>query len=135
MHRSSKLRPCLALVLAVVVGAASLPGASARAAMIPTEQAVTSVAPPTKREQVLAFLTRDDVVRQMVALGVDPAEAAARARALSDAELGRIAGELERLPAGQSAIGTVVGAALVVFLVLLLTDILGLTDVFPFVRR
>ena len=78
---------------------------------------------------------RDDVRRQMVALGVEPAEAAARAAALSDPKVREIAGQLDRLPAGQSAVGAVVGAALLIFLVLLITDLLGLTDVFPFVNR
>jgi hypothetical protein len=46
-----------------------------------------------------------------------------------------IAGRLDQLPAGQSAVGAVVGAILIIFLVLLITDLLGLTNVFPFVRR
>ena len=71
----------------------------------------------------------------MAALGVDPAEAARRVGGLSDAEVQRIAGELDRLPAGQGAVGAVIGAALLIFIVLLITDLLGLTDVFPFVRR
>lgn len=41
-----------------------------------------------------------------------------------------MAEQLEQLPAGAS----VVGALLVVFIVLLVTDILGLTNVFPFTR-
>jgi hypothetical protein len=46
-----------------------------------------------------------------------------------------IAGQLDQLPAGQSAIGAVVGAILIIFLVLLVTDLLGLTNVFPFVNH
>jgi hypothetical protein len=38
------------------------------------------------------------------------------------------------MPAGQDALGTVVGAALVVFIVLLITDIACLTRVFDFTR-
>lgn len=135
MFRSSRLRRHLSLVLAIVIGVVSLPVGTARAALVSTEQAVLSSAPLADRQRVMAFLNREDVVRQLVTLGIDPAEATARVGALSDAELSRIAGELERLPAGQSAIGAVVGAAVLIFLVLLITDILGLTDVFPFVRR
>jgi hypothetical protein len=71
----------------------------------------------------------------MAALGVDPNEAAARVAALSDAQVREIAGQIDQLPAGQSAIGAVVGAIVIIFLVLLVTDLLGLTNVFPFVRR
>ncbi len=39
------------------------------------------------------------------------------------------------LPAGGSAVGAIVGAGLVIFIVLLITDILGYTNVFTFVRR
>jgi hypothetical protein len=46
-----------------------------------------------------------------------------------------VAEQLERLPAGGSAVGVIIGAALIVFLVLLATDILGYTDVFPFVKK
>ena len=89
----------------------------------------------SERDRVAAFLARDDVRAQMAALGVDPAEAARRVAGLSDAEVQRIAGQLDQLPAGQSALGAVIGAALLIFIVLLVTDLLGLTDVFPFVRR
>ena len=39
------------------------------------------------------------------------------------------------MPAGQGAIGVIIGAALIIFLVLLITDIVGITDVFPFVKK
>jgi hypothetical protein len=83
----------------------------------------------------MAFLERADVREQIVALGVDPNEAAARVQALSDAQVRQIAGQLDQLPAGQSAVGIIVGAILLVFLILLLTDLLGLTNVFPFVNH
>jgi hypothetical protein len=130
-----QLRRQVALVLAVVLFALTGPIDAARAALITTEQAMTAEAVTSERERVAAFLARDDVQTQMVALGVDPSEAARRVAGLSDAEVQQIAGHLDRLPAGQSAVGAVLGAALFIFLVLLITDLLGLTDVFPFVRR
>jgi hypothetical protein len=111
-----------------------MPLGAARAAVVTTDQ-VLSESGATDRERVLAFLDRADVRDQIVALGVDPAEAAARVAALSDAQVREIAGKIDQLPAGQSAIGVVVGAILVIFLVLLVTDLLGLTDVFPFIRH
>jgi hypothetical protein len=130
-----QLRRRVALVLAVVLFALTGPIDAARAALITTEQAMTAEAVTSERERVAAFLARDDVQTQMVALGVDPSEAARRVAGLSDAEVQQIAGHLDRLPAGQRAVGAVLGAALFIFLVLLITDLLGLTDVFPFVRR
>jgi hypothetical protein len=118
-------------VMLVIAG----PLGAARAALVPTEQVVAARSVAADRAQVAAFLGRDDVRRQMVALGVDPAEAEARLAGLSDSDVRTIAGQLDRLPAGQSAVGALIGAAVFIFLVLLITDLLGLTDVFPFVRR
>jgi hypothetical protein len=135
MRAMPQLRRSVALVLAVVVGMLTGPIDAARAALVSTEQAIAGEVAGGERERVAAFLAREEVRAQMAALGVDPAEAARRVGGLSDAEVQRIAGELDRLPAGQGAVGAVIGAALLIFIVLLITDLLGLTNVFPFVRR
>jgi hypothetical protein len=128
-------RRLLALSLAALMFALTGPIDAARAALVTTEQAIGPAAQVDARARVDAFLARDDVRRQMAVLGVDPAEAARRVASLSDAEVQKIAGQLDRLPAGQSAVAAVIGAALIVFLVLLVTDLLGLTHIFPFVRH
>ena len=69
--------------------------------------------------------------RDTLARGVSPQDAQARAAALTDAEAAELAARIDELPAG--GIG-IVGAILIVFLVLLLTDILGYTKIFPFTR-
>ena len=130
-----QLRRGVALVVAVVMLVISMPLGTAQAALVSTEQMVAAGDGAADRARVLAFLERADVREQIVALGVDPDEAAARVAALSDAQVREIAGQLDRLPAGQSAIGIIVGAILIIFLVLLLTDLLGLTNVFPFVNH
>ena len=134
MNGFRRLRRGVALLLAVVMLAISMPLGTARAAVVTTDQGLADSS-ATDRERVLAFLDRAEVREQIVALGVDPAEAAARVAALSDAQVQEIAGQLDQLPAGQSAVGVVVGAILIIFLVLLVTDLLGLTDVFPFVNH
>ncbi len=135
MDRLRQLRRGVALVVALAVLVASLPLGTVQAALVSTEQLLAAGDGAAERARVLAFVERADVREQMVALGVDPDEAAARVQALSDAQVREIAGQLDRLPAGQSAIGIIVGAILLVFLVLLLTDLLGLTNVFPFVNH
>jgi hypothetical protein len=130
-----QLRRGVALVLAVVMLVISMPLGVAQAALVSTEQVLAAAEGAADRVRVLAFLDRAEVRAQIAALGVDPNEAAARVAALSDAQVREIAGQLEQLPAGQSAVGAVVGAIIIIFLVLLVTDLLGLTNVFPFVRR
>ena len=39
-----------------------------------------------------------------------------------------------QMPAGGSALGTIAVVSLIAFLVLLFTDIMGYTDIFPFTR-
>lgn len=83
-----------------------------------------------QQERLAVLLERSDVQARLKAYGVDPAEAQARVAALSDAEAARLAARIDELPAG----GDVLGVALIVFLVLLFTDIMGYTKVFPFTR-
>jgi hypothetical protein len=135
MNGLRQLRRGVALVLAVVMFVLSMPLGAANAALVSTEQVLEQRDGAAERARVLAFLDRAEVREQIVALGVDPIEAAARVRALSDAQVREIAGQLDQLPAGQSAVGAVLGVILIIFLILLVTDLLGLTDVFPFVRR
>jgi cytochrome c1 len=130
-----QLRRQVALALAVVMFVLTGPIDAAHAALVTTGQAIEAGAAEGERDRVAAFLAREDVRAQMVALGVDPVEAVNRVAGLSDAEVRQIAGNLDQLPAGQSAVGAVIGAALLIFLILLITDLLGLTNVFPFVRR
>jgi hypothetical protein len=135
MNGLRQLRRGVALVLAVTMLVISMPLGVAQAALVSTEQVLAQGDGATDRARVLAFLDRAEVREQIAALGVDPNEAAARVAALSDAQVREIAGQLDRLPAGQGAVAAVVGAILIIFLVLLVTDLLGLTNVFPFVNH
>jgi len=96
------------------------------AAVIDTQQAATMDVREQRLAGVNATLAREDVRRAMIGLGVDPAEAQQRVASLSDAELTRLEGQLQQLPAGGTALG-LVGA---VFLVLLLLEITGVVDIF-----
>jgi len=130
-----RLVKALSPAAAVLVALTAWPLGLAHAGLIPTEQVIAGEPAAAERERVVAFLERHEVRAQMVALGVDPAEAMARVQALSDEEIRQVAGHLDELPAGQDAVGALIGAAVLIFLVLLITDLLGLTDVYPFVRR
>lgn len=130
----SPFHRAVALPLAAAMLVAALPTAPARAGLVATETVIDAAAAAVDRDRVMAFLERDEVRRQMSALGVAPEEAAARVAGLSDAEIARIAGQLSDMPAGGDGLGTIVGAAVLIFVVLLITDIAGLTKVFPFTR-
>lgn len=120
------------LIVAMVLG--SLPVAVAAPAsdggLVGTQAALDAEHTTDARERIHDVLARDDVREQLKAQGVDPADVEARVAALSDAEARQMADQLEEMPAGAS----VVGALFAVFVILLVTDILGLTNVFPFTR-
>jgi len=125
----------LAAPMAALMFMMSVPIGIANAGLVSTEQVVEHEAAAADRERVFDFLARQDVRAQMTEFGVDPAMAEARVAGLSDAEICKVAGRIDQVPAGQDVLGAVLSTALVIFVVLLITDILGLTDVFPFVRR
>lgn len=120
------------LIASVVMASLTLAGMplTAQAGIVSTEQTMANSAGEASRERVTAFLARDDVRGALQAHGVSAADASARVQAMSDAEVAQLAARVDQAPAG----GDVVGVLFTVFLVLLITDIFGLTKVFPFTR-
>lgn len=104
----------------------SLVANTASAGVIGTQQAMSAELRSAKETRVRSSLARDDVRQAMQQLGVDPVDAEARVASLSDAELLQLEGQLDRLPAGGDALA-VIG---VVFLVLLILELVGVTNVF-----
>ena len=100
-------------------------GLPVQAGMLPTGAA------NPERARVLTVLERSDVQAQLQANGVNPADVKARVAAMTDDEVAQLAGQIDSLPAGGA---DVLGVILVVFLVLLITDILGFTKIFPFTK-
>jgi len=127
----------LCLPLAALLLLVSMPwSTTAQAALVTTDQVITDPAAAAgNREKVAHFLQQGTVREQLVAMGVDPYDVEARLAALSPAELAQLSARIDQMPAGEGAIEAVVVALLIVFLVLLITDLAGLTDVFPFVKK
>ena len=100
----------------------------ASAGVVATDElATTSV----EKERVKGFLDRAEVRAHLQNMGVDADSARARVDALTDAEANDLAARIDQLPAGGA---DVLGVLLFIFIVLLITDILGLTRIFPFTR-
>ena len=123
------MRRLVSILLIVSLTGMGLP-LSAQAGMLPTDSVVASPA----KERVTSFLNRSDVRAQLESMGVNPADAKARVATLTDDEAARLAAKIDNLPAGGDAAGALIGALLIVFIVLLITDILGVTHVFPFTK-
>lgn len=102
-------------------------GPIAQAGVISTGAALQMQARQHQLERVDTFLARDDVRRTLIRHGVDPHHAKQRVNALTEAELARLAGRVDELPAGGVGVIEVLGITAVVLLVL---ELLGVTNVF-----
>lgn len=118
------LSPLTSIVLstALLVNAAPV-----QAAMVSTEILLAQEAQASQITEVQAYLAREDVQRQMQALGVDPATAANRVAAMTASELSQVQQHIKDAPAGAGAAGLV----LTVLLILILLELLGAINIFP----
>ena len=126
-----RLQRILVFVLSLCIVNAGMIQA-VHAGMISTEEVArhsVSSQPESGHARLASALERADVRAEMERMGVDPALASKRVAALTDAEASKLADQINSAPAGG-----IIEAILFVFFVLLITDILGFTKVFPFTR-
>ena len=130
----STLRP-IGVFMAIFMFVLSGPFQSAMAAMVGTEAVIDIERSRDARDDLQSLLAREDVQRLMVAQGIDVQEAKNRINSLTDKEAIQAADHFQELDAGGSSFLTaLLIVALIIFLVLLVTDIAGYTDIFPFVK-
>lgn len=98
-----------------------------------TELVLGSPVTISSQDKVSQFVARDDVAKAFEEMGVDPKMIELKIASLSDDEINTIASNIDTLPAGGDG-GSIIGALVFIFVVLLITDILGLTKVFNFTR-
>jgi hypothetical protein len=123
-------RRAVAAIAATCVLGTSLPVMAEQVpapSLITTDEAIHA----SVQQRVGALLARAEVRESLAARGVDAAQVEARVAALTDSEARLLADQLDRLPAGASEI---LGILFAIFIILLITDILGLTKVFPFTK-
>jgi hypothetical protein len=129
---TTRTKRTLATLVAISLSFAGLvqaaPITTAAPALIGTEQAAAAQPGRALIEQALA---RADVAAALQARGVSVDAARERVAALTDAEAAQLATQIDQAPAGADG---VLGTIVFIFVLLLITDILGLTKVFPFTR-
>lgn len=119
-------------VASLVIASTALMGLplTAQASIVSTDEAISVGVADANRDKVAAFLAREDVRTALQAQGVSGTSAIDRVKAMSDSEVAQLASRVDQAPAG----GEILGILFTVFIVLLITDILGLTKIFPFTR-
>lgn len=96
------------------------------AAMIGTQPAVTMEQRAEYVSDIKGWLAQDEVRKQLVELGVDPADASERVASMTAEELQALHTRIDELPAGAGVI-EVIG---IVFVVLLILELVGVTNIF-----
>ncbi len=115
------------LVSLAMLNTYSLPAYSG---VVTTEQLIQQQLESMDRDELVSLLDRSEVRQQLVDRGVDPEYARQRIAALSDAQIEQIKSEVDQLPAGSG----VVGILIAVLLVLIILDIIGVTNIFSFIH-
>jgi hypothetical protein len=118
------------LVLLCALFLTLLPATPVLAGMLDTQTLITAAGAESERAALAQRLGSEEMRHALSRMGVDPADAQGRVDRLTDAEVADLNARLDQLPVGAGALEVV----LILFLVFVITDALGITDIFAFVR-
>lgn len=130
MKTTSRFTRLLALLLSALTLFISLQSSVAHAAVVSTQTLLQEQQTQFDRAQLRALLEREQAMEALQSLGVDPEMVQDRVASMTAEELAQFNQQVEQMQAGGSALGVVV----LVFLILILLDLLGATDIFPAIR-
>jgi len=122
-------------LMTVVFGFLCLFAAPAQAAMVGTADILQVRGDDPVPRQSLVDQDRQHIAQKLQAWGVAPDEAQARVDAMTDGEVLRLAGAIDQMPAGAGVLEFLAVVALLALITLVITDIVGVTDVFTFVKK
>lgn len=130
MHTIRNMTKPVANLVSLLFLAMSIFVPAAQAGMVSTDAVIQHEQHQWDKQTINSMLKKDEVVAQLQHLGVDAQDVQARVDALTDEELQQLSANLNEMPAG----GDILGTAFLVFLVLVITDLLGASDIFPFIK-
>jgi len=100
----------------------------AMAEMVSTQSTVNKAQVQQQRAKILEFYERGAVKSALQKHGLSAQEAKARVAKLSDAQIQLLSSKINKMPAGAGAEGI-----LVVFLLLVVLELMGVTNIFSFI--
>ena len=118
----------ISVVLSVTLMSMSF--TSARAAMISNDVVINRVQHSNAQAELLQTINRSDVKQQLLNMGVNPENIESRINLMTHEEIAQLNQQIDELPAG----GDVLGVILIIFIVFVITDVIGATDIFPFIK-
>lgn len=103
--------------------------AGAQAGVVNSSTVMESQQLTLNKQQIIDFVSTADVQSQLTALGVSKTDAIARINAMTSQELEQFSEHM-----ANSEAGGIVGIIVTVLIVVLVTDLLGITDAYPFIN-
>ena len=125
------LKRFITLLVALSFFGLQIAGSVAQASMVGTGELLQSQQVQTERADLEVMLDREDVRTQLIDMGVDVEAAKLRISQLTDTELASLGQHMADLPAGGNS---VLGALLLIFIIFVITDVIGATNIFPFIH-
>ena len=103
---------------------------STQAAVVSNDVVISQAQHDSARTELLQIMQREDVRNQLLDMGVSPSAIQSRINMMTSEEIAQLNQQMDELPAG----GDVLGVLLVIFIVFVITDVIGATDIFPFIK-
>jgi hypothetical protein len=108
-----------------------LPVIPAQAAMLGNDRIISEQQAAFEKAEILEVLDQEFTRQQLETWGVSPEMARERINSLTGQELADLNRQFNELEAGGDSI---LGILLILFIVFIITDAIGATDIFPFVH-
>ena len=125
-----KAKRTLAFVMSGLMMSTGLVSAVAHASVVSTSSVIEARTAQMNRDQILQLLQRKDAIQALKRMGVDPAQVQARVQHMTATELQAFNDQVKKMEAGGDALTIIV----LIGLILVITDMLGITDVFPGIK-
>lgn len=119
-----------ALTLLLSISLITISLGQAQAAIITNKQIIQHVQQETDKAALLQIISRADVQEQLLNMGVSSADIESRINQMTQEEVAQLNAQINELPAG----GDIVGIIVLVFVIFIITDVIGATDIFPFIK-
>lgn len=122
------IRRTLALLLSFSLLFASI--GQVQAAMVSNGQLINQAQQSNEKSTLLQTIRRADVQSQLLSMGVNTTDIEKRIDQMTQSEIAQLNQQIDQLPAGSGVLGIVA----LIFIVFVITDVIGATDIFPFIH-
>ena len=135
MRRSVKFKKVITSLLIAAFCFMSVVVAPVHATLVGTADILATQEADMTRDKIKTFMAREDVANQLQAFGVGVEEAQARVDTMTAEEIQLLSEKIDQMPAGGDALGFLLAVAVITFVVLIILDLTGVTDVFTFIKK